>query len=418
MIERKRKTLIGILIFFVLTITPLPVFAAQLVGSQFPIANDALQEVTPSLAYNSKDHQYLVVWSNDRPGNDDIRAQRLGADGSLIGGPFYISAGPGHDRWNPDVVYNRKHDQYLVVWEDFDSVSVLPWSSVRARRVSGTGSVLDATDVVIAGACSWDYLLYEPAVAYASASDRYLVVWMEIDFISTPSKYSIKSQVVTHQGNLEGLAEVISSSTRMRFSPDLAYNHRENRYMVAWTEYNNATKIHEIKGKQVEGNGNLWGSIASYGSSGLAYQGPAVAALPNSASDKTYMIAWIYKDNTFNGKGYDYVYVNQAGVMRSHKSWHSSYSMDHIAVSANPNSKTFLLAYGLKDCIKILQEDVLTNFLNDFWIHGHANDFPAIAAGPTGDYLVTWQGQPPSITHTNINGQIIGNRSYLPLIKR
>lgn len=414
MIRRNKLTRVAIFTIIGLMLSPLPVFASEFVGNQFPIANDNLQEVHPSIAYNSKDHQYLVVWSNDRPGFDDIRAQRLAADGSLIGGPFYISAGPGHDRWNPDVVYNSVHDQYLVVWEDFTKVGVYPISSIHARRVSGTGSVIDANDIVIATACTWDYRLYEPAVAYASASDRYLVVWMEIDFISSPFRYSIKSQIVTHQGNLDGLAEVISRSTRTRFAPDLAYNQRENRYMVAWTEYNKAANVHEIKGKQVEGNGNLWGSIATYGISGQAYQGPTVAALPNSASDKTYLIAWIYKDNTFNGKGYDYVYVNQAGIMRKHKSWHSFYAMDHIAVAANPNSKTFLFAYALNDCIKIFQEDHKTHYMNEFWIHGPANDFPAIAAGPTGDFLVAWQGE----TNSNIFGQIIGNRSYLPLVNK
>ena len=85
------------------------------IGQQFVISGDPEQEVYPSVAYNSQRQEYLVVWSNDRAGNDDIRAQRVSKDGALIGGSFYISAGPGADRRYPDVAYNTQQDQYLVV---------------------------------------------------------------------------------------------------------------------------------------------------------------------------------------------------------------------------------------------------------------------------------------------------------------
>ena len=88
------------------------------IGQQFVISGDPEQEVYPSVAYNSQRQEYLVVWSNDRPGNDDIRAQRLSKNGALIGGSFYISAGSGADRRYPDVAYNTQQDQYLVVSVD------------------------------------------------------------------------------------------------------------------------------------------------------------------------------------------------------------------------------------------------------------------------------------------------------------
>jgi hypothetical protein len=49
--------------------------SSWLIGNNFLISNEnSLVEVYPSVAYNSTRFEYLAVWYNDRPGNDDIRA--------------------------------------------------------------------------------------------------------------------------------------------------------------------------------------------------------------------------------------------------------------------------------------------------------------------------------------------------------
>jgi len=421
MISRKRFSAIGILVLIGLMISPVSVFAAKLLGSQFPIANDTLREVTPSIAYNSQRNHYLVVWSNDRPSNDDIRAQKVAADGSLIGGPFYISGGPGHDRWKPDVTYDSVQDQYLVVWEDYENVGTFKGNSIRARRVSGTGMVLDANDLTIRAKSTTFYTPSDPAVAFSAAFNRYLVVWHEVTHVGTPTHY-ITSQVVKPDGTLEGTPKQISSSTKIHSAPDVAYNPRENRYMVTWQEYNSGTNVYDVKGHQVVGNGNLYGSTITYGDSGKAHEGPVVAALPNNSNNNTYMIEWIQSNPPWNG--YGFAYTDRFGTKLGGGSASStSDSHHHIALAANPNSETYLIGIqferGIMDkSIYLFQRDRDIFWLDYFDVPGPANDFPAIAAGPTGDYLVVWQGQPLSITHTNIYGQIIGNRSYLPLMKK
>ena len=93
------------------------------IGYNFTIRNEiGLVEEKPSVAYSSDRQEYLVVWYNDRPGNDDIRAQRVSKNGTLVGGPFYVSAGAGADRRYPTVAYNSKNGQYLVVWEHNDGL--------------------------------------------------------------------------------------------------------------------------------------------------------------------------------------------------------------------------------------------------------------------------------------------------------
>jgi hypothetical protein len=95
-----------------LLLAPFGAYAGEAIGNWFIISGDGEQEVFPVVAYNSQRQEYLVVWYNDRAGNDDIRAQRLSKYGAPLGGPFYISAGSGADRRYPDVAYNSVQDQY------------------------------------------------------------------------------------------------------------------------------------------------------------------------------------------------------------------------------------------------------------------------------------------------------------------
>jgi len=82
------------------------------------VAGEVHYQLKPSIAYNPDRQEYLVVWYNERPVYPDIKAQRVGVDGQLVGGPCYIAGGEGAKRRYPDVVYNPTHQEYLVVWEE------------------------------------------------------------------------------------------------------------------------------------------------------------------------------------------------------------------------------------------------------------------------------------------------------------
>ena len=79
-------------------------WAATVAAAGGPISGDirisrvGANGVSPAVAFNPQRNEYLVVWYNDRVGNDDIQAQRVRANGKLIGGDFFIAAGPGAER--------------------------------------------------------------------------------------------------------------------------------------------------------------------------------------------------------------------------------------------------------------------------------------------------------------------------------
>ncbi|HDN78827.1 MAG TPA: hypothetical protein ENG33_00005, partial [Chloroflexi bacterium] len=83
---RSRHWLTILLILGVtLTTVTATAIAGSPIGSSVNISNQSVDAVYGSVAYNPDWQEYLVVWYNDRPGNDDIQAQRVSKDGNLVG---------------------------------------------------------------------------------------------------------------------------------------------------------------------------------------------------------------------------------------------------------------------------------------------------------------------------------------------
>ena len=88
---------------------------------------------SPAVAYNSTDNEYLVVWYGDDDdagtvvdGEYEIYGQRVdAATGVEIGPEMRLSdmgpdGDPAYDAYNPAVAYNSTDNEYLVVWHGDD----------------------------------------------------------------------------------------------------------------------------------------------------------------------------------------------------------------------------------------------------------------------------------------------------------
>lgn len=421
-IKRARNNIpLLLLLFFAL---PTPVLAGAILGTRITIADHIdpntgkLQEIFPSVAYNPDRQEYLVVWYNDRDGNDDIRAQRLDKDGVKIGGPFYIAAGPGDDRRYPDVAYNSKHKQYLVVWENQKSGG---YKSIRARRLSGTGALLDSSDIVLSGETNLQ-TPSKPAVAYASTSDRYTVVFAET--FHPALTYYICAQLVTSNGTLDGTNYLISITSDPTREPDIAYNRHANRHMVVWEQYDPKGKAYMIKGIQFKGDGGTWDNYWSLVYSGVDYLNPAIAAIPNAPGNTKFLLVFQYQYSTTTHAITGRV-IEEDNTMGKMVNFPLTAHDDSLpAVAGNESNQQYLVVWrrdagvldkSIKGVICSSTGDVQA-FTYTF--SGVAANRAAVDAGPLGDFLVAWQDQPVSATSRNIYGQLFGERNYLPMINK
>ena len=395
------------------------------VGNNFLISNESpLVEVNPSVAYNSTRSEYLAVWYNDRPGNDDIRAQRIAKDGRLLGGPFYISAaGAGIDRRYPDVVYNVKGDQYFIVWEHQESSYGY---SIHGRRVSGTGLVLDANDIVIRSAGANLYTPAKPAIAYAYTSDKYLVVWEET-WHPMPISTSVYGQKVLATGALEGNIIPISEDAggHFRTNPDLAYNIGRNEYLVAWEQLDPDPNLIDIDIRRVTGEGLPLFPVSTT----IAYftvlsTAPAVAALPVSP-DGQYLVVWElhYSPTDWDiigslvspdGMPQPTFDIATTNVNETAPAVTGSQSRGQYLVIWKQLPNPSLILTNIQGRLISTAGSLLDDPIN---IGGLVADQPSVVGGPTGDFLTVFDDIPLA-ADSGIYGQLVGNRVYIPLAKK
>lgn len=128
-------------------LTPEQALAAALGGGEIGANDFRLSDMgqdntydahNPAIAYNTIDNEYLVVWYGDdddagtlADGEYEIFAQRLdAATGAEIGPELRLSdmgpdGNPAYDAENPAVAYNSTANEYLVVWQGDDNTGLL-----------------------------------------------------------------------------------------------------------------------------------------------------------------------------------------------------------------------------------------------------------------------------------------------------
>jgi len=290
----------------------------------------------PAVAYNSTNNEYLVVWhGNDNVGGliwgeYEIFGQRLeAATGAELGAnDFRISdmggtGDPLYTGWHPGVVYNGTLNEYLIVWEGEDNAGGLvsgEWEVYVQRLDAATGAQLGYNDLRVSDAGpdgDTSYSAANPAVAYNSADDRYLVVWYGDDNVGA-----------LIEGEYEIFAELIDAATMWPLagndfrisdmggtgdpdygaqSPAVTYNSTDNEFLVVWFGDDNVGGLFneefEIFGQRLDAEtGSTVGAndfrISDMGGTGEwdfhAYN-PAVAC---NGTDNEYLVVWLSDDNT------------------------------------------------------------------------------------------------------------------------
>lgn len=420
-----------LLVFVVaLVVTPRSALAAGggPIGGWLTIADASNDQLNAALAYNTQRGEYLVVWQNEWDGGTkfNIAGQRVAGDGSLVGGPFNIYGGDnGH---SPDVAYDSQNDAYLVVWVQDE----LFGPEVHSARVSATGTPGNYETIASSSNLA-DHS--DPAVAYASTEDRYLVVWSE-HWQPTPLQYDILGQVVKSDGTLDGGHFTIGDDPGNNSyckKPALAYNRRRNEYLVAWQQRDPISGETDIYARRVTGGGvALQPSSIALTTLGGDDTVPAVGAIPiDAAAEGHYLVVWEreFPANDFDilgrhldGKGNvdgTYVFVNTTTE--------DSYTP---SVSGSESGESFLVTWehlvssGSGQIIFVVDNVVGQAFGPDGTAQGEMQSMsalskgrPDVAAGANGEFLVAFDDT--LLTgDAAVGGHLWGNRIYLPLVVR
>jgi|GEM_PF-1660098 len=252
----------------------------------------------PALAYNSNNCQYLVVWQDARnsdPYGWDVYGQLISCTPEPMSSPFpfFTLPPPGRakDQRHPAVAYNSRDDEYLAVWQDrlcrywpYDTAD-----DIYGWRVDGEGKLKGKViSISIATDCESDERVQQdPAVAYNSQDNKYLVVWED----DRHGNWDIYGQLLSAAGEpLGGNFPIIDIDTGQRF-PALAYNDQDNLYLVVWQD--NRYGNWNIYGRRVFSDGTK-GSDFRISLSAGTEQIPAVAY---NSQDNECLVVWQDKRN-------------------------------------------------------------------------------------------------------------------------
>jgi hypothetical protein len=408
-----------VLVFLVLFLLTRNSSASAPINTWFPISSGIEHEVSPKVAYNSQDQEYLVLMYFDRPGCDDIRAERVSKTGVLLGGKW-IAAGCPAERRYPDVAYNDQQNQYLIVWLE----ELGGYTYVRSQRYSA--DLTPQTEGVQTLYVGVPGLLMpgSPAVDYAHTADKYLVVW-HIEYVPPPpgtNATSIAGYVVLNDGTPDSAGSFTISQDptgEPRKYPKLAYNVARNEYLVVWQQLVGSDD--DIYARRVTGHGELLMPESFIISANMSFQDtPAVAALPNVGTGGQYLVVWEEWETD------SHIYarrVNGDGSVDGYQFYvmPSESNIDPV-VAGSVSSKRYLVA-----ATRLELAPFYTNYLrevspegtligDEFYAGGPCSYYPDLAAGPKGDFFLVFQHQVS--TNFDVYGLLWGNRIYLPLVMK
>ncbi len=188
-----------------------------------------------SIAFDELSRQYLVVWQEeDSLYGRYIVGQMLDIYGSHIGSPFHISDVTTDD--NPiqsfPYVISTGNGSYLVVWSDYRTANGYSYN-IYGRIIYPDGSKNEADIKISSDALNSRFYYTSPTVAYDNNNDRFLVAWANAnsDYI-----YSAAVQMLSGNGDIIGTGSYISDVGLSQYSPSVSFDSFNNQFLVTWAQ--------------------------------------------------------------------------------------------------------------------------------------------------------------------------------------
>ncbi len=370
------------------------------VGSQITISDFDEVESVPDIAYNRRHDEYLVVWQTANPYR--IRGARISGTGQLLAN-FPINGGPG---FQPAAAYDPVHDRYLVVFI-FGSSNNPNKPDLLGRFIpwDGPDPSLKSFPIV-----TWPTTQIHPDVAYGRALEEFVVVWTNLYTPPSPLPHYISGKRIrAADGSFPGSGSDMSIShpTQDLLNPSVTYNLARNEYLVVYDNHA------DILGKRFTGNLNhdFGGefAIATWPDG----ESSASAAACHGADQ--YLVAW----QSDQGGGNDAIYgrfISGSGALGSvHNIDDSTGPERKPSVSCNDAGNQYLVAWQTE--YTNLKYGVWARFVqpdkkmgSSFPVQDPFNQshrINAVVSGGRTSYLAAWEVERGNSGFWDIHGRTI-----------
>jgi hypothetical protein len=164
----------------------------------------------------------LVVWSDARSGGADIYAARVSGGGTVLDPSGIVVSGAAGAQTSPAVAVGGS--QALVVWSDQRSG---PTADVYGARMTSAGTTLDPSGIAVSTAPGEQI---EPAVARDGSN--YVVVWS--DGRAVPGRDIFAARVSTAGAVLDPAGVALVAAPAIERRPAVAFG--GTNHLVAWDD--------------------------------------------------------------------------------------------------------------------------------------------------------------------------------------
>lgn len=396
----------------------------SVVGSDIPIYEADNEQYLPSVAYNWRHDEYLVVWHNLWGGGGrDVYARRISGQGEILS--WFAVAHGVNDRAQPSVAYDSENDRYLVVWIYDRHGDGSDWN-VYGRFVPWDGPDAAFYEFPI---CTWSSDQRNPRVVYNEnpSWSEFLVVWWNTSMSSVPAYVSARRVFADASGFPPGDGFTVASDADLAddyLNPDVAYNLARNEYLVVYEK-----NSYDILATRVAADGNVLGggafNIATWPDSENL---PAVAACYTADQ---YFVAW---QSLQNSTHYDIYgrFVKGDGTTADvlHiTDWIGAGHETNPDVTCDADAGHYLVTWeqqylDLSGPYGIWGRLIHVDKTQDakFEIAENVDPYncwqPAVASGRP-SYMVAWEHQRSGTTYQDIHGRLVTPHAlFLPLLLR
>lgn len=296
-------------------------------------------QTSPNVAYDSTNSRFLVVWTDRRDGESDVYGRLVNADGTLFGTEDILMHLDISTQSSPSVAFDSTNNRFLVVWGDTRDD---PVGDVYGRLVNADGTLYGGNGTEFKININNVQTQSSPAVAFNSNNNRFLVAWNDWRW---GSSWDVYSRMVNADGSLYGVSDTMLNSVTSghQSEPKITFDSVNNRFLTVWMDYRSG--LSKIYGRLVNSDATLYGdSDIEISSSATNRQYPNVAF---DNINNRFLTVWQQDDGISTPNIYGRL-VNNLGVPQDSpvlmQTDESSPQQDP-SVSFSPTNETFLTAW-------------------------------------------------------------------------
>jgi hypothetical protein len=222
-----------------------PSYRARLVGEVVDLDTGETANLGGvSAAWNAADAEYRVAWFDSRiQGQNDVYAQRVSADGHLLGDNVTIISGDS-SQTETSIAHDPARNRYLIKWKNQSGGPGSPGfnHSYGALASSAGGLIGDVLDISNAG--------LESTLLYNAISDEYFLTARNFAGGGVSGIYARR---VSGAGELLGSNIIIATSGAPAPAGQAAHDSTANRYLATWRDQTEEC----LKGRLINADGTF-----------------------------------------------------------------------------------------------------------------------------------------------------------------